>query len=146
MKFVEMNTSLDKTPIGTAFTSYRGIAGTFMFFPANAAILSAESGLFPDVGGPTWFNKLPSQSFRDLREYHRRPDQHDHAWRERPWETEHLFPRSVHPRRRLLVEHPRLVGLGKFRLSSPWALSPNMMVLLSPSVTPAKLTVAWETD
>jgi prepilin-type N-terminal cleavage/methylation domain-containing protein/prepilin-type processing-associated H-X9-DG protein len=62
LRFVEMNTSLDKTPIGTAFTSYRGIAGTTMFFPANTTILNAESGLFPDVGGPTWFNKLPSQS------------------------------------------------------------------------------------
>jgi prepilin-type N-terminal cleavage/methylation domain-containing protein/prepilin-type processing-associated H-X9-DG protein len=62
LRFVEMNTSLDKTPIGTTYTSYRGIAGTFMFFPANAAILSGESGMFPDVGGPTWFNKLPAQS------------------------------------------------------------------------------------
>lgn len=62
LRFVEMGVSLDKTPIGTTYTSYRGIAGTFMFFPATSLMLSAESGLFPDVGGPTWFNKLPSQS------------------------------------------------------------------------------------
>jgi prepilin-type N-terminal cleavage/methylation domain-containing protein/prepilin-type processing-associated H-X9-DG protein len=62
LRFVEMGTSLDGTPIGTTFTSYRGIAGTTMFFPANSLILSAESGMFPDVGGPTRFNGLPSQT------------------------------------------------------------------------------------
>ena len=33
LRFVETGTSLDGTPIGTAFTSYRGIVGTFMYFP-----------------------------------------------------------------------------------------------------------------
>ena len=52
----------DGTPITTAFTSYRGIIGTFMNFPNNAGVLGAESGLFPDIGGATWFNGSPSQA------------------------------------------------------------------------------------
>ena len=51
----------DGTPLTTAFTSYRGIMGTFMFFPNNSAILAAELGMFPDTGGPTWFNGSPGQ-------------------------------------------------------------------------------------
>jgi prepilin-type N-terminal cleavage/methylation domain-containing protein/prepilin-type processing-associated H-X9-DG protein len=51
----------DGTPITTAFTSYRGIIGTFMNKPLNATILGAEAGLFPDIGGATWFNGSPSQ-------------------------------------------------------------------------------------
>jgi prepilin-type N-terminal cleavage/methylation domain-containing protein/prepilin-type processing-associated H-X9-DG protein len=62
LRFVETGTSLDGTPIGTAFTSYRGIVGTFMFFPNNSTILNAETGMFPDVGGPNWLNNMPSQS------------------------------------------------------------------------------------
>jgi prepilin-type N-terminal cleavage/methylation domain-containing protein/prepilin-type processing-associated H-X9-DG protein len=62
LKFVEMGTSLDGTPIGTAFTSYRGIAGTFMYYPINSAVLAAETGMFPDVGGPGWVSGVPSQS------------------------------------------------------------------------------------
>ena len=50
LKFVEMGTSLDGTPIGTAYTSYRAIAGTFMYFPINNQVLAAETGMFPDVG------------------------------------------------------------------------------------------------
>ena len=53
---------LDGTPVGTAYSSYRAIAGTFMYPPLNSQILAAETGMFPDVGGPTWFNKSPSQS------------------------------------------------------------------------------------
>ncbi len=62
LRFVETGTSFDGTPIGTAYTSYRGIVGTFMYFPNNSAILSAESGIFPDVGGPAWFNNRPTQA------------------------------------------------------------------------------------
>jgi prepilin-type N-terminal cleavage/methylation domain-containing protein/prepilin-type processing-associated H-X9-DG protein len=61
LRFVEMGTSLDGQPVGTAYTSYRGIVGTFMWYPNNNTILSAETGLFPDMGGPTWFNQAPSQ-------------------------------------------------------------------------------------
>ncbi len=62
LRFQELGTGLDGTPITTAFTSYRGIIGTFMWQPNNNQILSAETGMFPDMGGPTWFNSsLPSQ-------------------------------------------------------------------------------------
>jgi prepilin-type N-terminal cleavage/methylation domain-containing protein/prepilin-type processing-associated H-X9-DG protein len=62
LRFVEQGTSFDGTPIGTAFNSYRGIVGTFMFFPNNTAILSAETGIFPDLGGPGWFQNRPTQA------------------------------------------------------------------------------------
>ena len=62
LKFVAMGTSLDGSPIGTAFSSYRAIAGTFMYFPINSAVLNAETGMFPDVGGPTWFNGSAGQA------------------------------------------------------------------------------------
>src|ERR1017187_3583719 len=62
LKFVDQGGAFDKTTIVIAFTSYRGIMGTFMNHPYNATILSAESGVFPDQGGPTWFNKSPSQA------------------------------------------------------------------------------------
>jgi prepilin-type N-terminal cleavage/methylation domain-containing protein/prepilin-type processing-associated H-X9-DG protein len=61
LKFADQGGALDKTTITIAFTSYRGIMGTFMNQPLNSTILSAENGLFPDQGGPTWFNKSPSQ-------------------------------------------------------------------------------------
>jgi len=61
LKFADQGGALDKTTIVIAFTSYRGIMGTFMNQPLNSTILQAESGLFPDQGGPTWFNKSPSQ-------------------------------------------------------------------------------------
>ena len=62
LKFVSTGTSLDGSPIGTAYTSYRAIAGVFMYYPLNSAILTAENGMFPDVGGPTWFNGSPGQA------------------------------------------------------------------------------------
>jgi prepilin-type N-terminal cleavage/methylation domain-containing protein/prepilin-type processing-associated H-X9-DG protein len=62
LKFVSTGTSLDGTPTGTAFTSYRAIAGTFMYLPINSAVLAAETGMFPDVGGPTWFNGSAGQA------------------------------------------------------------------------------------
>ena len=57
-----MGTSLDGSSIGTAFTSYRGIAGTFMYFPINNQVLAAETGMFPDMGGPSWVPSTPSQT------------------------------------------------------------------------------------
>lgn len=35
--------------------------GIFMYFPNNTAILGAETGMFPDVGGPAWIPGTPSQ-------------------------------------------------------------------------------------
>ena len=51
----------DGTPVGFSFTSYRGVIGTFMNTPNNMTILSAEQGMFPDQGGPNWFNGSPAQ-------------------------------------------------------------------------------------
>ncbi len=62
LKFSDQGGALDKSNIVIAFTSYRGIMGTFMNYPINSTILAAETGLFPDQGGPTWFNKSPSQA------------------------------------------------------------------------------------
>jgi prepilin-type N-terminal cleavage/methylation domain-containing protein/prepilin-type processing-associated H-X9-DG protein len=62
LKSIRQNGLFDGTPITTAFTSYRGMIGTFMNKPINNFVLSAEQGMFPDVGGPTWFNGSPSQA------------------------------------------------------------------------------------
>src|SRR5262249_50661380 len=43
------------------FTSYKGFTGTYMNKPLNTTILSNQQGLFPDQGGPSWFNGSPSQ-------------------------------------------------------------------------------------
>ncbi len=62
LKTIRQAGLFDGTPITTAFTSYRAVMGTFMYFPNNTAILAAELGMFPDIGGPTWFNGSPGQS------------------------------------------------------------------------------------
>ena len=61
LKFNDQGGALDQSNIVIEFTSYRGVMGTFMYLPINLAVLSAETGLFPDQGGPTWYNKNPSQ-------------------------------------------------------------------------------------
>ena len=62
VKLNETGTSLDGSTIVTASTSYRAIAGTFMYFPINNQVLAAETGMFPDVGGPGWVPGIPSQA------------------------------------------------------------------------------------
>ena len=61
MKSTETGTSLDGSTIVTACTSYRAIAGTFMYLPINNQVLAAETGMFPDIGGPGWIPNTPSQ-------------------------------------------------------------------------------------
>jgi prepilin-type N-terminal cleavage/methylation domain-containing protein/prepilin-type processing-associated H-X9-DG protein len=61
LKIAEANGGLDGSPIVFTFTSYKGVIGTFMNKPLNFQILGAERGMFPDQGGPTWFNGSPSQ-------------------------------------------------------------------------------------
>jgi prepilin-type N-terminal cleavage/methylation domain-containing protein/prepilin-type processing-associated H-X9-DG protein len=62
LKSVRATGLFDGTQMVTAFTSYRGMIGTFMNFPNNTTILGAELGMFPDIGGATWYNGAPSQS------------------------------------------------------------------------------------
>jgi prepilin-type N-terminal cleavage/methylation domain-containing protein/prepilin-type processing-associated H-X9-DG protein len=62
LRFFEQQAGWDCSTVGICYTSYRGVMGTFMNNPNNATILGAEQGLFPDMGGPTWFNGNPSQS------------------------------------------------------------------------------------
>jgi prepilin-type N-terminal cleavage/methylation domain-containing protein/prepilin-type processing-associated H-X9-DG protein len=66
LRYFEMSAGWDGTTIGICYTSYRGMAGTFMNNSGNAAveqqILPALNGMFPDIAGPTWYNGLPSQS------------------------------------------------------------------------------------
>ncbi len=62
LKLTETGTSLDGSTIVTACTSYRAIAGTFMYLPINNQVLSAETGMFPDMGGPGWIPNTPSQT------------------------------------------------------------------------------------
>jgi prepilin-type N-terminal cleavage/methylation domain-containing protein/prepilin-type processing-associated H-X9-DG protein len=61
LRFFETQAGWDGTTIGICYTSYRGVCGTFMNGPNNATILQAERGMFPDTGGPTWYNGSPSQ-------------------------------------------------------------------------------------
>ncbi|MHC5542553.1 DUF1559 family PulG-like putative transporter [Singulisphaera rosea] len=65
LRFSLQNAGWDGTTIGVCYTSYRGIAGTFMQGPGGLETqrkyLSALNGVFPDTGGPTWYNGLPSQ-------------------------------------------------------------------------------------
>jgi len=61
LKIFEQQANFDGTTVGFSFTSYRGIIGTFTNYPNNATILQAELGMFPDQGGPSWFNRSPSQ-------------------------------------------------------------------------------------
>ncbi len=63
LRFYEQQAGWDCTTIGICYTSYRGVIGTFMpNSPYLTAVLQAESGTFPDTGGPTWYNGNPSQS------------------------------------------------------------------------------------
>jgi prepilin-type N-terminal cleavage/methylation domain-containing protein/prepilin-type processing-associated H-X9-DG protein len=66
LRFSLQGAGWDGTTLGICYTSYRGVAGTFMQSPGNVATeqqyLSALNGVFPDTGGPTWYNGLPSQS------------------------------------------------------------------------------------
>jgi prepilin-type N-terminal cleavage/methylation domain-containing protein/prepilin-type processing-associated H-X9-DG protein len=61
LRFFETQAGWDCTTIGICYTSYRGICGTFMQSPNSATVLAAEQGMFPDTGGPTWYNGNPSQ-------------------------------------------------------------------------------------
>jgi len=54
LRFFEQSAGWDCTTIGLTYTSYRGVIGTFMQGPNSTAVLMAESGTFPDTGGPTW--------------------------------------------------------------------------------------------
>ena len=68
LRYFEQKAGWDGTTIGICYTSYRGIIGTFTNtasnssnLPADSIILQAEQGMFPDMGGPTWYNGNPSQ-------------------------------------------------------------------------------------
>jgi len=61
LKIAETQGGVDGSPITFTFTSYRGVIGTFMNKPLNGTILAAERGMFPDQGGPSWFNGSPAQ-------------------------------------------------------------------------------------
>jgi prepilin-type processing-associated H-X9-DG protein len=66
LRFVDQTAVWDGSTIAVTYTSYRGVAGTFMQNTASSVAeqrqyLSALSGVFPDVGGPTWYTGLPSQ-------------------------------------------------------------------------------------
>ena len=61
LRYFEQKAGWDGTTIGICYTSYRGVIGTFTNGPNNTTILQAEQGMFPDIGGPTWFNGKPSQ-------------------------------------------------------------------------------------
>jgi prepilin-type N-terminal cleavage/methylation domain-containing protein/prepilin-type processing-associated H-X9-DG protein len=66
LRYFEQSAGWDGTTIGICYTSYRGIIGTFTNTANNTTtgtiILQAEQGMFPDIGGPTWYNGYPSQS------------------------------------------------------------------------------------
>ena len=65
LRYFEQSAGWDGTTIGICYTSYRGVCGTFMNNSGTPAIeqqiLPALTGMFPDIGGPTWYNGLPSQ-------------------------------------------------------------------------------------
>ncbi len=62
LRYYEQSAGWDGTTVGICYTSYRGVIGTFTNGPNNTAILQAEQGMFPDIGGPTYFYPTkPSQ-------------------------------------------------------------------------------------
>jgi prepilin-type N-terminal cleavage/methylation domain-containing protein/prepilin-type processing-associated H-X9-DG protein len=51
LRYFEQSAGWDGTTIGICYTSYRGVMGTFMNGNnLNQTILSAEQGMFPDIG------------------------------------------------------------------------------------------------
>jgi prepilin-type N-terminal cleavage/methylation domain-containing protein/prepilin-type processing-associated H-X9-DG protein len=62
LRYFEQEAGWDGTTVGICYTSYRGVMGTFMNSDNNATILSAEQGMFPDVGRGWYAPGSPSQS------------------------------------------------------------------------------------
>ncbi len=52
----------DGSYLGTTYTSYRGVCGTFMQQPISQQVLQAEQGMFPDMGYGPYAPGSPSQS------------------------------------------------------------------------------------
>ncbi len=51
----------DGSYLGTTYTSYRGVIGTFMQSPNSQQVLMAEQGMFPDMGYGPYAPGYPSQ-------------------------------------------------------------------------------------
>lgn len=54
LRFFEQSAGWDGTTIGICYTNYNGMMGTFTGNDTNATTISAENGMFPDTGRPSW--------------------------------------------------------------------------------------------
>jgi prepilin-type N-terminal cleavage/methylation domain-containing protein/prepilin-type processing-associated H-X9-DG protein len=55
LRYFEQSAGWDGTTIGICYTNYNGIMGTFNGSSSNQTTISAENGMFPDIGNkPGW--------------------------------------------------------------------------------------------